>query len=272
MSAALHPFVSRHPGATALLFGKGPSLDAFLAGEGEIRLPWGNPIVIALLNDTLAYRAEIIRAVIRRAGPHLHGSECVGGLDRGTYVYAFANDAVTSWRHLYRAGDVLFQPFRTVAAEPGAIAGLPCSIVPFPDSGGTAERLGWPISRRAVEPLVAGHGTCDSAAQILAIMGCTALVAVGCDGRGGRSVLPWCTPMRGDHLIDYALIRRDFCQILMRLDLPTEFFGEPSILTSSGQWAHQVVRPVAVAGVHLEPGAIVPAPIPGRTEPVLVPA
>lgn len=248
---SLERFTSIHAGATALLFGKGPSLDTFLADAevGLVSLAGETALVVGLLNDTVAYRDSIIDAVLRAVG-----GPCE------MHVYAFANDSIAPWVHTYRAGDVLFQPARTLRDLSMHAPAPECTRVEYHDSGGDIHRLALPLADRASRALVAGHGTCDSAVQILAIMGCTRLIAVGIDGGGGRSALPWLTAMRSDHEADYRSIRRDFERMLLRLRLPTEFYGSGRRLVADP--VATLVRctgAVLCGGVHYEPGDEIPA-------------
>jgi hypothetical protein len=239
--SALAPFINRHFGATAFLFGKGPSLDAFLESRHDIRLPFGSPVVLAFLNDTLKYRAEIIAAVRRIAG-----SDCV------VHAYAFATDSIAPWVSLYLPGDCLFQPARTTN-DPSMQAPDPnCLRIVYQDSGGDHWRLERPRDWLGNHTLVSGHGTCDAAAQIIHIMGCSNLVAVGMDGSPGRATREWLTAMRDDHAKDYAEIRRDFERITLRIGLRVEFYGEPKIHEPSGEYALRTTAATIYRGSTIE--------------------
>lgn len=251
---SLSPFVDRHYGSTAFLVGKGPSLDAFLAGRHAVRLPIGGPLVLGFLNDTVRYRREISAALAR------HVRTQTGNTDPVIYTYAFANDSIARWWHLYTRDDLLFQPARTIN-DPSMAAPKPaCGRIVFNDPGCDLGSLALPRATLASRGLVAVHGTCDSAAQILYVMGCTNLVAVGCDGAGGRSYLEWMTSLRDDHAADYASIRRDFEQVILRLRMPTEFYGEARIRTPhpAGATVLRTIMPTVFRGQSVPAGADLP--------------
>lgn len=227
----LLPWLNRHIDGTAWLFGKGPSLAAFLAGEHPIQSlhrPDRGPDVVAFLSDTVSQQDEIIAAMARASGAYDERFD-------DPPVYCFANDAITRWHDLYHEWHTLFQPRRTVRDVSMSAPPPLCPRVVFEDLGGSPRRLDLPREHLAAGPIVAGHGTCDSAAQILHIMGCTRLIAIGCDGSPGRADMDWRTDIRADHAEDYAAIRRDFESILLRIGLETEFYGEPGILRRAPQ-------------------------------------
>jgi len=73
---SLIPFLNRHAGQTAWLFGKGPSLSTF-------DFKTAGPLRVAI-NDVIA-----------------HVPDC---------VFGFANDGVSKWKDAYKPGQTLFQP------------------------------------------------------------------------------------------------------------------------------------------------------------------
>lgn len=261
---ALNRFVNRHPGALTFLFGKGTSLGEFLAGEHPLQLARGHrgPVLFGFLSDTVVHAQSILSA----AAAHLEDAHAAPVTNHQSPVtaeaspplYCFANDSIARWHHIYADGDILFQPRRTVR-DPSMPAPPPgCPRVIFEDTGGSSERLRLPLAERANHPLVANHGTCDSAAQILAIMGVTKLIAVGCDGRPGRTQLTFLTHLRDDHVADYASIRTDFERILRLLGLTTEFYGEKRILSINGREVLRITDPTVFRGQSVPVGSEFP--------------
>jgi len=95
----LTPFLNRHAGETAWLFGKGPSLATFDFNKaGPLR---------AAINDVIA-----------------HVPSC---------AYGFANDGVRQWVDVYKQGQTLFQPERGLQ-EYDCRESIKCDVVAFPDT------------------------------------------------------------------------------------------------------------------------------------------
>ena len=220
----LEPYVGRHPGSIGWIIGKGSSLDAFLDDASPLTTvpTFASAPVIAFLSDTVKYIPRIIDAVAN------HYPTGMGV----AHAYAFASDEISRWVDTYPSGITLFQPRRTVNDPSMAAPAPPCPRVVYEDSGAGGTTMDLPPIERIHHPLFNGHGTCDAAAQILALMGCESFVAIGCDGRPGRSSLPWRTHIRFDVNPDkdYAEIRHDFERILLMLDITTEFYGEDRII------------------------------------------
>jgi len=170
---SLLPFLNRHAGETAWLFGKGPSLSTFdFKNAGPLRVA---------INDVIGYVPEC--------------------------KYGFANDGVAKWRDLYRHGQVLFQPVRCLHEFDSTVFGtLACDVVTYQDTGDDA-RLSLPRAALA-ELLTIRRGTLGSALQILHVMGVKAVHMVGIDGGGEHAdCSQWRTRLRHDHHRDYNNIR-----------------------------------------------------------------
>ena len=169
----LIPFLNRHAGETAWLFGKGPSLSTF-------DFKTAGPLRVAI-NDVAA-----------------HVPDC---------IYAFSNDGVRAWRDVYRAGQVLFQPSRCLhefdSTVPGAVD---CDVVTYEDTHDD-RRLQLPREELA-QLLTIRRGTLGSALQILHVMGVRSIHMVGIDGgQVHANGFQWRTRLRNDHWKDYNAIR-----------------------------------------------------------------
>lgn len=257
-------FLDRHPGALAFLFGKGSSLDAFLEGDFPCQLARGHqgPVIFGFLSDTLVAAQSILSA----AAAHLEDARAAPVAADVTRpsppLYCFANDSIARWHHIYGDGDILFQP-RSTLRDPSMYSPPPaCPVVEFEGTGGNPARLGLPRAGLIQHGLLMEHGTCNTAAQILHIMGATKLIAVGCDGQPGRSGrFTFITPVRPDHAQDYAAIRRDFEPVLLGLGLETEFYGEPTILrrreTDAVPGSMRIKRPTVFRGRSIEAGVTI---------------
>lgn len=190
MPRALRDFLHLHPGETAWLFGKGPSLDRFdFATAGPLRLA---------INDVVG-RVPGCR-------------------------YGFANDSVADWAHLYTPGLVLFQPRRLYHDIHAARVPVACERVWFDDDWDD-DRLAWPPERLAAEGLCVRRGTLGSAGQILRVLGVRRVVCVGIDGGGRHASGTWLTRLRHDHAADYNAIRDGFILASRLGGLQVEFFG-----------------------------------------------
>lgn len=171
---SLLPYLNRHAGETAWLFGKGPSLSTF-------DFKTAGPLRVAI-NDVIA-----------------HIPNC---------LYGFANDGVAKWKDVYKPHHTLFQPSRCFheydPTPPGAVD---CKVVPFYDTCDDP-RLGWTAKQLATDGLTIRRGTLGSALQILKIMGVKAVHMVGIDGGGQHAEgYEWKTRLRADHANDYNAIR-----------------------------------------------------------------
>jgi len=182
MHEALAAFRDRHRGATAWLFGKGPSLDACL-DEGHL--------------EALRARGGQVLCAVNETVRDIAGAP-----------YAFASDDCERWQMLYPAGVVLFQPVRVLRgrARPG------CRVVHFEqrDAVDPVERLRLGPAGWLERGLAALPGTITAALQILAIMGIDRIVCVGIDGGHGRSRRPWLTAPPPPDIDSYDEIREAF--------------------------------------------------------------
>ena len=96
---SLSPFLNRHAGETAWLFGKGPSLSTFdFSTAGPLR---------AAINDVT-----------------YHVPNC---------IYGFANDSARAWVDLYQKGQTIFQPTRALE-EFNPRDCSQCDFVEYPNS------------------------------------------------------------------------------------------------------------------------------------------
>jgi len=187
---SLTPFLNKHAGQTAWLFGKGPGLNHFdISSAGPLRVA---------INDVAA---------------------TIPGC-----LYAFSNDGVEKWRDVYARGTVLFQPLRALefwdSTVPGAVA---CPVVTYRDDS-EDNRLHQPREELA-ECLVIRRGTLGSALQVLHIMGVSQIIAVGIDGGNAHATgHEWRTRLRRDHWKDYNAIRADAIRTADRLGLTLNFY------------------------------------------------
>ena len=197
----LADFLDRHPGETAWLFGKGPSLAEFAAAGG---FDTAGP-VRAAIND-------VIGAV----------PDC---------LYGFANDHInqttTSWQHIYKKGQTLFSPSRTYDDHGSFGPPSPaCEVVTYEDSA-DADRLTWSRRQLATGGLHIGEGTLGSAVQVLHLMGITRIIAVGIDGgQAHASGYQWQTRLMNDHFKAYNRFRNAFILSCERLGIQLEMYGK----------------------------------------------
>jgi hypothetical protein len=190
---ALADFVGLHAGRPAVLVGKGPSLDAALTS-------W--PLSI----DGLAPIVCVVNDV-------------VGIVDAD---YCFACDPVDAWRDRYSASDTLFFRGRLWRADPQRVVSLPCESVPFWDE--PAQSLEASPRAWVRDGIVTRLGTISMAAQIIRLMGCTRLLAIGIDGGTERAAQAWASPHASS---GYDQIREAFISTCAAIGLPLDFFRAP---------------------------------------------
>lgn len=225
MPRDLLDFLNLHPGETAWLFGKGPSLDGFdFAAAGPLRVA---------IND-----------VVGR----------VPGC-----VYGFANDSVADWAHVYQPGLVLFQPRRLEHDIHAARCPVACERVIFDDELDD-ERLAWPPARLALIGLSVRRGTLGSAGQILRVMGVRRVVCVGIDGGGRHASGHWHTRLRHDHAADYNSIRDAFVTASRIQGLDVVFHGaDLTTQLPNGMITIKILENTFIRGVPVRAGEIVEA-------------
>lgn len=216
---SLTPFLNRHAGETAWLFGKGPGLDHFdLNTAGPLR---------AAINDVAA---------------HIPGCR-----------YAFANDGVRDWCDAYRPEMVLFQPRRALDQWDSTLDDrVACSVVPYRDDWeddllqGDRETL--------ADCLAVRRGTLGSALQVLHIMGVSRVVAVGIDGGNAHaSGHQWRTRLRRDHWKDYNAIRDNAIRTAEILGLTLDFY-QPENAMTDGKVKVTIKRSCFADGFNLQAG------------------
>jgi len=206
MERTLKDFLYAHAGATAWLFGKGPTLDRFdMATAGPLRVA---------INDVV--------------------KEVPGCL------YGFANDSVADWAHVYRPGQVLFQPVRLWHDIHAKKCPVACERVWYEDKGDN-DRLRWDPAEAAARGLAIRRGTLGSVGQILRIMGVQRIVCVGIDGGGQHSAKGWHTRLRADHATDYNEIRNEFIKACDVQGLELEFFDPNKPTMSNGKKRVRIV-------------------------------
>ena len=211
---SLIPFLNRHAGETAWLFGKGPSLSTFdFKNAGQLRFA---------INDVIA---------------HIPGC-----------TYGFANDGVAKWSDVYCKGQTLFQPTRCLnefdSTAPGAVA---CDVVTYqdtPDDG----RLSLPREELATL-LTIRRGTLGSALQIMHIMGIRSIHLVGFDG-GGRHAegYQWRTRLRNDHAKDYNAIRNAAIDAALIMGIALRFHNHDHTMETNGKIFVRFTRNSAAEG------------------------
>lgn len=250
MGRTLTDFLNSHRGETAWLFGKGPSLDTFLAlpanadwVAGKSPFPGAGKDEPAIAQRATAGKCPVLCAINDVA-------EYVPGCR-----YAFANDSVAKWAHIYQPGQVLFQPLRLQHDMHAAKCETAAERVWYADATDD-ERLLWPIEQAAAEGLAVRRGTLGSAAQILRLMGVTKIVCVGIDGGGQHANRPWHTRLRADHAKDYDSIRDDFITACRLSGLDYEFYGLPASQIH-GTMHIKITDNCLVEGIHRPAGSIV---------------
>jgi hypothetical protein len=216
---SLAPFLNRHTGETAWLFGKGPSLSSFdFKNAGPLRVA---------INDVAA-----------------HVPDC---------RYCFANDGVGKWSDVYKPGQTLFQPVRCMheydSRVPGAVA---CDVVTFDDTQDDT-RLRLPREQLAELPTIR-RGTLGSALQILHVMGVRAVYMVGIDGGGTHAPgYEWRTRLRAVHAKDYNAIRSAAIDAAFIMGIALRFHNQDHNLEPNGMI---FVRFLKNAMVKAEPYAL----------------
>lgn len=204
----LLPFLNRHAGETAWLFGKGPSLANF-------DFQTAGPLRVAI-NDVARYVPDC--------------------------RYCFANDGVGKWRDVYQPGQILFQPRRCLtefdSTAPGA---LQCEVVTYDDTRNDI-RLGLPRADIAELPTIR-FGTLGSALQILHVMGVESIHMVGIDG--GCSHAPgfeWRTRLRADHGQTYDRIKSSAIDTAAVLGIALHFHNSTDTMTTDGKIFVRMLR------------------------------
>lgn len=198
---SLTPFIGKHAGETAWIFGKGPSLSTFdFKTAGKLRVA---------INDVIA-----------------HIPDC---------LYGFANDGVAKWRDAYQPGQILFQPSRCLheydSTQPGAVA---CDVVTYKD-GSDDYRLALPPAQLA-EELTIRRGTLGSALQILHVMGVRNIHMVGIDGGGQHAEgFEWKTRLRADHAKDYDAIRSAAIDAAFIMGIALRFHNQDHTMETNGR-------------------------------------
>lgn len=206
--STLIPFLNRHAGETAWLFGKGPSLSTFdFNTAGPLR---------AAINDVIA-----------------HVPDC---------TYGFANDGVRAWRDCYRPGHVLFQPERCMHEYDTRIPGaVDCQVVIYQDDSDD-RRLVIPRDQLA-EMLTIRRGTLGSALQILHVMGIATVHMVGIDGGGQHAAgYEWKTRLRQDHARDYDAIRSAAIDAAFLMGMTLKFHNQDHTMQTDGRVFVRMLR------------------------------
>ena len=205
---SLLPFLNRHAGETAWLFGKGPSLSSFdFKTAGPLRVG---------INDVIA-----------------HVPDC---------IYGFANDGVAKWRDAYRPHHTLFQPVRCMHELDSRIPGtVDCKVVTFLDDS-EDRRLGLPREQLA-EIIAIRRGTLGSALQILHIMGISTVHMVGIDGGGTHAEgFQWRTRLRADHHRDYNMIRSAAIDAAHIMGMTLKFHNQDHTMETNGRVFVRMLR------------------------------
>ena len=215
---SLTPFLNRHAGQTAWLFGKGPSLSTF-------DFKTAGPLRVAI-NDVIA-----------------HVPDC---------KYGFANDGVAKWSDVYQPGQTLFQPLRCMGEYDTRIAGaVACDVVTYSDTQNDL-RLALPREQIAELPTIR-RGTLGSALQILHVMGVRSVYLVGIDGGGTHADgYEWRTRLRADHAKDYNAIRNAAIDAAFIMGIALRFHNQDHTMEPNGK---QFVRFLKNVMVRAEPYA-----------------
>lgn len=216
---SLVPFLNRHAGETAWLFGKGPSLSHFdFKTAGPLR---------AAINDVSA-----------------HIPEC---------IYCFANDGVQPWADLYREGQTLFQPERAIGYfDSQSSPDVTCSVVVYKDDW--EDDLMDQTREKLAECLAVRRGTLGSAIQVLHVMGVSKIIAVGIDGGNTHATgHKWRTRLRLDHSKEYDAIRDNAIRTAERLGIDLQFY-QPTKPMSNGKIKVVMLRTCSADGKDLVAG------------------
>ena len=216
---SLVPFLNRHAGETAWLFGKGPSLNHFdIQTAGPVR---------AGINDVSA-----------------HVPNC---------LYCFANDGVEAWADLYREGQTLFQPERAIGYFKPFDA-VACPVVTYEDAWEDS-LMDLPREKLA-ECLAVRRGTLGSAIQVLHVMGISKIIAVGIDGGNVHaSGHKWRTRLKLGHAKEYDAIRDNAIRTAERLGIDLQFY-QPDKPMSNGKVKIKMLRTCSADGIDLTAGEI----------------
>jgi hypothetical protein len=191
---SLVPYIDRHAGQTAWIFGKGPSLQFFdFSSAGKLRFA---------INDVIA-----------------HIPDC---------QYGFANDGVARWRDAYRPGQTLFQPLRAMQEFDSRNGAVDCEVVTYEDTH-NQHILSSRVDDHA-QSLCIRPGTLGSALQIMRIMGIRTIHLVGFDGGGQHAGgFAWRTRLRADHARDYDQIKAAAIISAQIMGLTLTFHNEPTM-------------------------------------------
>lgn len=197
---SLIPFLNRHAGETAWLFGKGPSLSTFdFKTAGPLR---------AAINDVI---------------DHVPGCK-----------YGFANDGVRLWHEAYQSGQILFQPIRCMHEYDSRDGGVACEVVAYQDTSDDRRLI---LSREEIAELpTVRRGTLGSALQILHVMGVRSVHMVGFDGGGTHAEgFEWKTRLRADHAKDYNAIRSAAIDSAFLMGIALRFHNQDHTMETNGR-------------------------------------
>ena len=212
---SLAPFLNRHAGETAWLFGKGPGLNTFdLSQAGPLRVA---------INDVAAHVPDV--------------------------RYCFSNDGVANWRDIYAPGPVLFQPVRALgefdSTKKDAVA---CEVVTYRYDWD--DELLFQPRERLAECLAVRRGTLGSALQILHIMGVAKVVLVGIDGGNAHAEgYAWRTRLRREHWKDYNAIRDGAIDAAELLGITLHFHNPTHTMEQDGKVWVKITRNCFAGGV-----------------------
>lgn len=218
---SLVPFLNKHAGQIAWLFGKGPSLSTFnFSDAGKLRFA---------INDVIA-----------------HVPDC---------HYGFANDGVARWKDVYKHGQTLFQPIRAMGEFDSRNGAIAANVVTYDDIHDDEILL----KSRAImaQKLSIRRGTLGSALQIMHVMGIKAVHLVGFDG--GNSHAPgfeWKTRLRAEHYKDYNAIRDAAIDAAFLMGISLKFHNQYDHMTDDGKQFVKFTRDSFAHGVGYREGEI----------------
>lgn len=177
-TAPLRQFQRLHAGRTALLVGKGPSLEAFLRDPAPLLRQVD---VVAAINEAVTVVPEPL--------------------------YHFCNDPCDRWvEAIPESVACTFQPVRLLHDRSIAPAAPPSPVCLFFDHHAVDAARCDPLAQEMPITLAIGPSTAASAFQILRLMGFARLVVVGLDGAGGY-VREWSGPFQDHYYRDHREAR-----------------------------------------------------------------